>query len=96
MATIKLMKNKTFIFTVFALTVKTLYGSAIGSFFAKIVILKFGGTTFEVALATGAVLLPGMAGKYFLSASLHTFSHQTKTVEFSVCIKNICLDSKSF
>ena len=62
MATIKLFKNKTFICTVLAVTVRTLYGSAIGSFFAKIILLKFGGTTFEIALATGAVLLPGMAG----------------------------------
>ena len=62
MATIRLLKNKTFICTVMALTVRTLYGSAIGSFFAKIILLKFGGTTFEIALATGAVLLPGMAG----------------------------------
>jgi len=61
-ATIRLLKNKTFIFIVLAVTVRVLYGSAIGSFFAKIIVLKFGGRTSEIALATGAVLLPGMAG----------------------------------
>ena len=65
-ATIRLLKNKTFIFIVLAVTVRVLYGSAIGSFFAKIIVLKFGGRTSEIALATGAVLLPGMAGMIYI------------------------------
>ena len=62
-ATIRLLKNGTFICSVLALTVRTLYGSAVGSFFAKLLLLKFGGSTSDISLATGVILIPGMAGR---------------------------------
>ena len=62
-ATLDLLKNATYVFTVLGVTVRTFFGSAIGSFFAKIVLLKFGGTSFQIALSIGAVMLPAMSGR---------------------------------
>ncbi len=62
MATFHLVTNVTFIFAVLGETVKAFYGSATGSFMAKLILLKFGGSPLEVALAMTVVSLPGMGG----------------------------------
>eukprot|EP00794_Sanderia_malayensis_P000568 gene568-1226_t len=60
-ATLSLCKNWTFIFASLGLTVRVFFGSAMGSFFSKIILLKFGGSSYEVGMMMGVVLLPAMA-----------------------------------
>ena len=62
-ATIKLFKNVTYICVTLGLTVRLLFGVALVSFFAKVLTLKFGGSTAERGLATGAVIVPGSISK---------------------------------
>ncbi|XP_047128024.1 solute carrier organic anion transporter family member 4C1 isoform X1 [Hydra vulgaris] len=58
----KLLKNKVFMFSIMGLTAKTLYGVSIGTFFAKLLIIKFGVSPDKASMILGAVLLPIMMG----------------------------------
>ena len=73
-ATLQLFKNITYICSTLGLTVRTMYGVAIGSFFAKILVLKFGGSSYVVGIITGCVMVPGMFRK-----SLQSFKGLTIT-----------------
>eukprot|EP00794_Sanderia_malayensis_P000567 gene567-1225_t len=64
-ATLSLFKNKTFVFAALGQTVRVLHGASLGSFFSKIIILKFGGSSHNIGILTGIVLLVSMAGGIF-------------------------------
>lgn len=70
-ATLNLLRNKTFMFASLGLSIKILFGAALAGFFAKVVILKFGGSISEVALYSGVVFIPSTtigisAGSYLM------------------------------
>lgn len=58
-ALVDLLKNKTYVFSSLALTIKITFAAALGGFYTKVLVLKFGGTFSEVALYSAAVFIPG-------------------------------------
>eukprot|EP00794_Sanderia_malayensis_P000574 gene574-1233_t len=69
-AILNLCKNWTFIFASLGLTVRVFFGASMGSFFSKIIILKFGGSTNVVGMMMGVALLPAMAVGILLGSYL--------------------------
>ena len=63
-ALLDLLKNKTYVFSSLALTIKITFAVALGGFFTKVVMLKFGGTLSDIALFSAAVYIPGNVSKY--------------------------------
>ena len=70
-ALVDLLKNKTYVFSSLALTVKIIFAAALGGFYTKVLVLKFGGTFSEVALYSAAVFIPGNTRKCIDCAKLH-------------------------
>eukprot|EP00794_Sanderia_malayensis_P000569 gene569-1227_t len=60
-AILNLSKNWTFVFASLGLTFRVFYASSLGSFLAKVIILKFGGSSYKTGMMMGAVLLSAMA-----------------------------------
>ncbi|XP_065648193.1 solute carrier organic anion transporter family member 4C1 isoform X3 [Hydra vulgaris] len=56
----KMLRNKSFMLSVLGLTVKSLFGVSIGTFFSKLLILKFGIPPDKANMILGAVLAPTM------------------------------------
>ena len=73
-ATLNLLRNKTFMFASLGLSIELLFGAALVGFFAKVVILKFGGSISEVALYSGVVFLPSSTSRLSLLFSLSSTS----------------------
>ena len=55
---IDLLKNKTYVFSCLGLTVKIIFAAALGGFYTKIIVLKFGGSLSQVSLLSAAVFIP--------------------------------------
>ena len=66
-ALVDLLKNKTYVFSSLALTIKIIFAAALGGFYTKVLVLKFGGTFSEVALYSAAVFIPGNTRTSFFS-----------------------------
>eukprot|EP00795_Rhopilema_esculentum_P017328 gene17328-8906_t len=71
---IDLLKNKTYVFSCLGLTVKIIFAAALGGFYTKIIVLKFGGSLSQVSLLSAAVFIPantiGVAFGSFLMKKL--------------------------
>lgn len=54
-----LLKNKTYMFSSLALAIKIIFAAALGGFYVKVFVLKFGGTFSKAALYSAGVFIPG-------------------------------------
>ena len=61
---IKLILNKTFILATLALSAKTLYFVGIGAFIVKLLVVKFGVSSYKGSMILGVILIFGMLRKY--------------------------------
>lgn len=79
-ALVDLFKNKTYVYSSLALTIKIIFAAALGGFYTKVLVLKFGGTFSEVALYSAAVFIPGNTRKYFTIYKSHLTNQLSEKV----------------